>query len=130
MAQNVCNVLGIPYNNFLKTAIGDGQFNNQTDIPYNSTWGNYLASTANRVIATRVGNQVTLSGIAQPNGSVSTTVATLPAGFMPGAPSRHLTCMTDGGAVHLTITNGALILPSVPTVWASFDGVTFTISRP
>jgi lysophospholipase L1-like esterase len=133
MAKNVCDTLGITFNPYLKTALNDFQFNNQIDVPYNSTWRSFSNASANRVVATRVGNDVKLSGIAEPNGSVSTTIAVLPAGYRPVGRTCFYTGRSDVGtfAAGLSIdTSGNIICAAVPASWFSLEGISFTISRP
>lgn len=133
LAKNVCDVLGINFNPYLKTTLNDFQFNNQVDVPYNSTWGSFSGAVADRLVATRVGNQVYLSGIVQPNASVSTTIAILPAGFRPVGRTCFYTARSDVStfAAGLSIdTSGNIICASVPTTFFSLEGISFTISRP
>lgn len=133
MAKNVCDVLGIKFNPYLKTAVNDFQFNNQVDIPYNSTWGNFSGATASRLVATKTGNTVVLSGIAQPNGSASTTIAVLPVGFRPVGRTCFYTGRSDivTFAAGLSIdTSGNIVCSVVPTTFFSLEGITFTITRP
>ena len=131
-AKTWCDLFGINFNPYLKSAVNDGQFNNQVDATYNSTWRSFLNSTANRIVATKTGNTVLLSGIAEPNASVSTTVGTLPAGFRPSGRSCFYTGRSDAGAATFKIDSatGNLVLDAVPASWFSFEGISFSITRP
>lgn len=133
MAEQFCQTFNIPLNPYMKTtALGAGNYS-QGQMAYNSTWRNFTNNTLYRVMATRVGNIVTLSGIAEPNGSGSTTVGTLPSAFRPNFPARGLTmtCQVDTGAAKVTVnSDGTVVLGAVPATFCSLDGISYTLVRP
>jgi len=131
MAQTVCEHFGIKPNEFVRYQVAAGLDYNTADVTMNGTWRAYINSTPLRGMASRVQpNTVVLSGICEPNGSVSTTLGTLPAAMWPDR-TIYLAGRSDAGAASLSInTSGQIILGAVPTTWFSLEGITFTATRP
>jgi hypothetical protein len=133
MANEVCRALGIKYNPSINTSASIYQpflFSKQADIPYNSTWGAFTGVTSYRAVASLQGNVLTLAGIIQPNGSVSTTIGTIPVGYRPNR-TTYLVGRSDAGPVALSIdgTTGAIILAAVPATWFSLEGISLTLTK-
>jgi lysophospholipase L1-like esterase len=145
MAQTVCAAFGIPLNDYIKTAqtasetaaaaaaaLVAGFFTPiVADITMNSTWRPFGNVTANRGMVMKQSNLVVqISGIVEPNGSVSTVVGTLPAAYRP-TRSVFFVCSTNAGPVSAYIdTSGNINLGAVPTTWLSLESVTFHVNRP
>ena len=126
MAQTFCDALGVSYNPYIRT-VTPTTVDSQAAIVYNSTWGSFASIPAQAHIN---GNIVTLSGIVQPNGSVSTTLGALPAGFRPLSRTIYLVGRSDAGPVGLSIDiSGNIILSAVPATWFSLEGISFAMSR-
>lgn len=133
MAESACSVYGVNLNPYINSVTTYNTNNLQTNITYNSTWRSFLNDPLYRVVATYNSqqNSVQLSGIAEPNGSVSTTVGNLPAGYRPVGRTCYFTSRSDSGAALLSIdTFGNIVLSVVPGTWFSFEGVNFTLTRP
>lgn len=133
MAKAACDVYGVQINPYINSVTTYNTNNLQANITYNSTWRSFTNNTLYRVMATYNSqqNSVQLSGIAEPNGSVSTTVGTLPSGYRPVGRTCYFTARSDAGAALLSIdTSGNIVLTTVPGTWFSFEGVNFTVTRP
>ena len=133
IAKEYCRALGILFNPFVNTsAYNQGQAAEaRVLIPYNSTWRAFTNNPTFNIVAHRNGNLVTLSGIAEPNGSVSTTIGTLPAGWVPVNRNVDLTCQVSApqGQAHVRINStGTIVLDAVPSTSASLEGLTFAIN--
>ena len=101
----------------------------QADITMNGTWEPFLADNALRAKAHILGNTVVLSGIVQPNGSASTTIGTLPAGYRPAGRTCYMVGRDNTGPVNVQIdVTGAIVIPAVPS-WFSLEGITFAVTR-
>lgn len=130
MAKTLCDVIGVNVDAYLKTT-ADASSYTQTSVPYNSTWRSFTNSSALRVVASKINNTITLSGIAEPNGSASATLGILPTGYRPIGRTCFYTGRSDAGAAVFSIdTSGNIILGAVPATWFSLEGISFTISRP
>lgn len=139
-AQTTLKALGVKFDGYFKstaTALQDYLTFLRTDavIAMNSTWGAFSASTTYAGRAHIVAGDVRLSGVVIPNGSVSATVGTLPAGYQPDNGNRYFTVPTNvtggtKGVARLTInSSGQLILDAVPTNDVALDGVAFPIYK-
>jgi hypothetical protein len=126
MAQTFCDALGVNYNPYIRT-LTPVTYDDQAAIVYNSTWGAFASIPAQAHIN---GNIVTLSGIVQPNASVSTTLGSLPLGFRPIGRTIYLVGRSDAGPVGLSIdVSGNIILSAVPATWFSLEGINFAMNR-
>ena len=129
MAKLLCDRINTPMNTRVKSAISptDPQ---QAAITFNSTWRNYTNNTLYRPIAEINGNTVTLSGLCEPNGSVSTVVGTIPSYYKPLDRNIYMVGRSDAGAAPFYIdTNGNITLLAVPGGWFSLDGISYTRRR-
>jgi len=132
MAETVCDVVGVTYNPYLRTTAPapiPSYYTTRADATYNSTWRAYTNNTAFKAQAQKIGNIVTLDGIIEPNGSVSTTCVVLPAGYRPNR-TVFIVGRSDAGPVGLSIdTSGDVILLAVPTTWFSLEGICFNLVK-
>lgn len=126
LARELCRTVGVPYNPSIAATVLSSPPAKVSLITYSDTWGDLTPVSC--VLDTNTLN-VILAGLAQKNGSVSTTIGTLPVGCRPST-TRFCTVFTDTGSSNmLTInTDGTLVLATVPTNWISFDGLSFRIS--
>lgn len=130
MAAMVCKTLGVRLNPYTRTANPPAEPDTQTDIVMGDTWGPFTGSAALKAKAHIEGNQVTLSGIVQKNGSVSTTIGTIPSGYRPLNRTCYMIGRNDAGAAPLQIdTAGNIVVSAVPASWVSLEGITFAVTR-
>ena len=99
-------------------------------IPMNGTWGPFSALPGFAARAHLVAGNLVLSGVVVPNGSGSTQIGALPAGFIPDSQDRYVLINKNvsGGALgtarlQINHTTGALILDALPTNDVALDGV-------
>lgn len=138
MAQTVCEALGIVLDPYVRTTVptelsvevAAQLAGSQAEIVMNGTWGPFTGSSSLRAKSHLLGNTVVLSGIVAPNGSASTTIGTLPAGYRPSGRTCYLIGRSDAGAVPLSIApEGVIVLAAVPSSWFSLEGITFAVTR-
>lgn len=130
MAGTLCKEIGIDFNPYARTSKPSAQADSQADIAMADTWGPFTGSATLKAKAHTFGNVVTLSGIVQKNGSVSTTIGTLPVGFRPLGRTCYFTGRNDAGAALISINEvGAIVLTAVPATWVSLEGINFAVQR-
>ena len=140
-AQTTLKYLGVKFDGYFKstaTSLYDYITFVRTDavIPMNSTWGPLGAAAANAARAHLVAGNLVLSGILIPNGSGSTQIGALPAGYIPDSQDRNVVVATNssGGTkgtttLNISHTTGALILGAVPSTDVSLDGVCMPLNK-
>jgi lysophospholipase L1-like esterase len=129
MAQTFCETLGIPLNSYIRTIFPSVKDLNG-DIVMNSTWRPFTNNDLFKGKAHLTGNVVTLSGIVEPNGSISTTVGTIPSGFRPVGRTCYIIGRNDAGVSTLSIdTSGLIVLTAVPASWFSLENISFPVNR-
>lgn len=128
LAKFLCEQISIPYNKYDYRRIADTAPRHvNVDVAYNGTWGAF-SSQQFAVKVQSQNNILSLSGMAQPNGSVSATVATTPVGFRP-VRAAFLTVTTNAGTTTLTWnTDGTLVVGTVPA-WVSFENINLVLNR-
>lgn len=132
--ETTCEALRVKYDAYWKNQ----DFSEAQSIPMtrsdalvtmNGTWGTYSGVLGFTPQVSKVNGNLLLSGVAIPNGSVSTTIGNLPAGFRPSAQDRYVHVATNvstgtpGSAVLKIAITGDLVLNAVPTTDVSLDGV-------
>lgn len=130
IANFLCREIGVPVNPFVRlTAPAD----TESAVTMNSTWRPYLNTATLNLRSRLVGNEVMLSGLVEPNGSVSTTVGTLPVGFRPIWGTVYIGGASDSGYFRVSINPAGVIvlLTSVPgsSGYLSFTNIRFPIAR-
>tara|TARA_R110000822_G_scaffold5332_3_gene22795 strand:+ start:1104 stop:3068 length:1965 start_codon:yes stop_codon:yes gene_type:complete len=127
-AKLICDAINVPYNRFdYRRVANSAPKPINADVTYNDTWGDF-SSSAFAVKVQVEGNILSLSGIAQPNGSVSTTVAVLPVGFRP-LRNAFVVVKTSTGIIGATInTTGNVDVDSVAP-WVSFENINLVLNR-
>jgi lysophospholipase L1-like esterase len=132
MAKTVCDALGIALKPVQKSAAFATRLaESQGEVTMNDTWRAFSNNTSFRAKAHKVGDHVLLSGLVEPNGSVSTTVMTLPSGYRPVGRTIYLCAADSGGIARFTINTSGVVtlLTAVPSTYLSFDNVKFAITR-
>ncbi|MDB5994590.1 MAG: hypothetical protein JWP42_1726 [Pseudomonas sp.] len=135
-ACEICNLLNIPFDPSLVAVDLDPSYDRSKPIQFapafNSTWRSYAGIAGNAPGARRRAGRIDLFGWAEPNGSVSTTVMTLPAGCRPIGRQVDLRAMTatTGTLVDLSIsTAGVVTISALPAGnILKLDGLGFEIS--
>lgn len=127
-AKVICDALNVQYNRFDYRRVDNSAPRPiNADVTYNDSWGAF-SSAAFTVKAQVSGNILSLSGIAQSNGSVSTTVAVLPVGYRP-VRNAFVVVKTSTGIIGASIsTTGNIAVDSVAP-WVSFENVNLVLNR-
>ena len=127
-AKAICDAIEVPYNRFdYRRVTNSAPRPINVDVTYNDAWG-FFNSEPFTVKVQVEGNMVSLSGLAQPNGSVSTMVATTPVGFRP-TRATFLTVTTSVGTTTLTWnTSGTLVIGAIAS-WVSFENINLVLNR-
>ncbi len=125
MANVVTQTMGILYNPFEKMIpdYSSGQ------VTFAANWGEFSSVDC---YAHRVGNTVSLSGVAAPGMGAGTTACTLPVAYRPIGRAAFVVSQDDAAIARWTInTNGTCVLASsIPSTWVALDGITFQVDRP
>ena len=136
LAGSYAAMLGTPVNPELTTiTLGPAYDSTQptvADVTYTSTWRAYTGVSTYSMRAHKRGTRIDLSGLIEPNGSVSTTVCTLPVGYRPIGRTIFIQAQTTaaGASVLLTIgTNGVVVTSGIPASGVLvLDGLGFEMS--
>lgn len=128
LAREYAQALRIPFKtNAIKTVVALQKNPSGAVITYNDTWGFFSSENFN-VKGLVEGNVLRLSGMAQPNGSTSTTVGTLPIGYRPKRTS-YIVVSTNSGVQKCTINSNGTISIDTVSAWVSFENINLTLDN-
>jgi hypothetical protein len=130
MAAKMCDQIGVPFasGEFHQTPTIDHY--REGFITYNAKYRSYTNNSNFVVKAHKQGKLVCLSGLAEPNGAISTDliVGTLPIGLRPVDTDVFTVASSNSGPVSIVIKrDGTINVLVVPTTFISFTGVSFVI---
>lgn len=139
-AQTTLKALKVKYDAYFKqnsTALSDYLTLLRTDAApaMNSTWGPFAAAAGQAARAHLSAGVVRLSGCVIPNGSASTLIGTLPAGYRPDTVDRNFIVGVNNTAGTFALnririgTDGTINLNTVPTNDVALDGISFPIYK-
>ena len=130
MAAKMCDQIGVPfaYGEFHQTPTLDHY--READIAYNAKYRSYTNNSTFQVRCHKQGRLLMMSGLAEPNGAISTdlVVGLVPIGFGPILTDIFTVADTNTGPAEVVIKRDRTInVKSVPTGWISFTGVSFIL---
>lgn len=130
MAAKMCDQIGVPfaYGEFHQTPTIDHY--REGDVTYNAKYRSYANNSAFQVRCHKQGRLLMMSGLAEPNGAISTdlTVGLVPIGFGPILTDIYTVADTGTGPVEVVIKRDRTInVKVVPTGFISFTGVSFIL---
>lgn len=130
MAAKMCDTMVVPYayGEFHQTPTIDHY--REGDVTYNAKYRNYTNNSTFQVRCHKQGRLLMMSGLAEPNGAISTDliVGKVPIGFGPILTDIFTVADTNTGPAEVVIKRDRTInVKVVPTGWISFTGVSFIL---